>query len=342
MELHISPHRLRIASILKKDIDLFTHSLIKLSLLHQQVSCNFFSFTETCDDFSLITDQEGLKELPSRAELMVQSTVWLALDAIPSFVDADSNSGLTMTTKSIITSLADKNISVYNLSTYQTDFILVKEDEYDDVVTCLSKDFKILKESQDGEMIPIVSQEVDKNSRRNTCGLHTPRPVVHSFHSPDNRFLVTCLQPEQLSHLTSTLLKLMFYSNSFLPSPEDGHERFLSLSIISQKISLVVDVESIALFPSGSLCTGAEEFWRMIKIGNLPLGFDESGIVAQISEPLAEAGIPIYYISTFLNDHTLVSEADIERAFAILESKRGKMIDGNSCEPEDSLHFSIR
>ncbi|XP_038061577.1 leucine-rich repeat-containing G-protein coupled receptor 4-like isoform X2 [Patiria miniata] len=43
----------------------------------------------------------------------------------------------------------------------------------------------------------------------------------------------------------------------------------------------------------------------MIKIGNLPLGFDESGIAAQISEPLAEKNIPMYYISTFLNDHTL-------------------------------------
>ncbi len=34
---------------------------------------------------------------------------------------------------------------------------------------------------------------------------------------------------------------------------------------------------------------------------------DECGIVAQISEPLATADIPAYYISTFKFDHALVS-----------------------------------
>lgn len=33
---------------------------------------------------------------------------------------------------------------------------------------------------------------------------------------------------------------------------------------------------------------------------------DECGIVAQISEPLATADIPAYYISTFKFDHALV------------------------------------
>lgn len=35
---------------------------------------------------------------------------------------------------------------------------------------------------------------------------------------------------------------------------------------------------------------------------------DECGIVAQISEPLATADIPAYYISTFKFDHALVSD----------------------------------
>lgn len=70
----------------------------------------------------------------------------------------------------------------------------------------------------------------------------------------------------------------------------------------------------------------------MVRIGGQPLGFgelpscchflcltrgsgalifslwsaDECGIVAQISEPLATADIPAYYISTFKFDHALV------------------------------------
>lgn len=40
------------------------------------------------------------------------------------------------------------------------------------------------------------------------------------------------------------------------------------------------------------------------------LSADECGIVAQISEPLATADIPAYYISTFKFDHALVRPVD--------------------------------
>ena len=36
----------------------------------------------------------------------------------------------------------------------------------------------------------------------------------------------------------------------------------------------------------------------------------ECGIVAQVLEPIAEANISLYYISTFYSDHTLVSLLD--------------------------------
>ncbi|XP_022085592.1 cytosolic arginine sensor for mTORC1 subunit 2-like isoform X3 [Acanthaster planci] len=290
MELHVLRHRLHIASMQKKDLDLFSHSLIKLTLLHQHTSCKFFSFTETCDDFSVIIDEHGFSELPSRTELMVQPTIWLVLNAIPSPTDADGNAGLTKTTKSLIMLLADQKISIYSLSTYQTDFVLVREEDYDRVVWCLQPHFAVFWEQEDGEMIPVALEGIQHTSPLTPTEPKSPRPIVHYFQSPDNHFLVTSLQPELLSHISIALLQLMFYSDRF---------------------------------PPGSVCTGTEEYWRMIKIGNLPLGFDESGIAAQISEPLAEDNIPMYYISTFLNDHTLVSELDIDHALSILKSKQG-------------------
>lgn len=41
-------------------------------------------------------------------------------------------------------------------------------------------------------------------------------------------------------------------------------------------------------------------YWR-------PVCLDECGIVAQISQPLADSDISAYYISTFSFDHALVS-----------------------------------
>lgn len=45
------------------------------------------------------------------------------------------------------------------------------------------------------------------------------------------------------------------------------------------------------------------------------LSADECGIVAQISEPLATADIPAYYISTFKFDHALVRPVDSPRVW---------------------------
>lgn len=53
--------------------------------------------------------------------------------------------------------------------------------------------------------------------------------------------------------------------------------------------------------------TGARGGWPRPLSAVPPLFPDECGIVAQISEPLAAADIPAYYISTFKFDHALVS-----------------------------------
>ncbi|NWR39663.1 CAST2 protein, partial [Tachuris rubrigastra] len=90
---------------------------------------------------------------------------------------------------------------------------------------------------------------------------------------------------------------------------DSGHIRFFSFSRGGGYISLVMDVQTQqgGVFPNnlgGGSASG--ELWKMVRIGGGPLGFDECGIVAQISEPLAAADIPAYYISTFKFDHALV------------------------------------
>lgn len=59
MELHILEHRLRVASIAKESIQLFTYGLIKLAFLSSKTRCKFFSLTETPEDYTIIVDEEG-------------------------------------------------------------------------------------------------------------------------------------------------------------------------------------------------------------------------------------------------------------------------------------------
>uniref|UniRef100_A0A667IBA9 Cytosolic arginine sensor for mTORC1 subunit 2 n=1 Tax=Lynx canadensis TaxID=61383 RepID=A0A667IBA9_LYNCA len=310
MELHILEHRLQVASVAKESIPLFTYGLIKLAFLSSKTRCKFFSLTETPEDYTIIVDEEGFLELPSSEHLSVAGATWLALNVVSGGGGFSGSQpiGVTKIAKSVIAPLADQNISVFMLSTYQTDFILVRERDLPFVTHTLSSEFTILR-VVNGETVAAENLGI-------TNGFVKPkmvqRPVIHPLSSPSNRFCVTSLDPDTLPAVATLLMDVMFYSNGVkdpMAAGEDcGHIRFFSFSLIEGYISLVMDVQTQQRFPSNLLFTSASgELWKMVRIGGQPLGFDECGIVAQISEPLAAADIPAYYISTFKFDHALVS-----------------------------------
>ncbi|CAN8197214.1 cytosolic arginine sensor for mTORC1 subunit 2 isoform 1-T1 [Geothlypis trichas] len=314
MELHILEHRLRVASIAKESIQLFTYGLIKLAFLSSKTRCKFFSLTETPEDYTIIVDEEGFLELPSSEHLSVADATWLALNVVSGGGGFSSSQpiGVTKIAKSVIAPLADQNISVFMLSTYQTDFILVRERDLPFVMHTLAAEFTILR-VVNGETVAADDFGV-------TNGFVKPklvqRPVIHPLSSPSNMFCVTSLDPDTLPTVATLLMDVMFYSNgvkdSVVGNEDSGHIRFFSFSLIEGYISLVMDVQTQQRFPNNLLFTSASgELWKMVRIGGQPLGFDECGIVAQISEPLAAADIPAYYISTFKFDHALVPEENI-------------------------------
>lgn len=49
-----------------------------------------------------------------------------------------------------------------------------------------------------------------------------------------------------------------------------------------------------------------------------PLPFSETGVLASLASPLAEAGVSLFALSTYDTDYLLVPEADLERALAAL------------------------
>ncbi|XP_025720440.1 cytosolic arginine sensor for mTORC1 subunit 2 [Callorhinus ursinus] len=322
MELHILEHRLQVASVAKESIPLFTYGLIKLAFLSSKTRCKFFSLTETPEDYTIIVDEEGFLELPSSEHLSVADATWLALNVVSGGGSFSSSQpiGVTKIAKSVIAPLADQNISVFMLSTYQTDFILVRERDLPFVTHTLSSEFTILR-VVNGETVAAENLGI-------TNGFVKPkmvqRPVIHPLSSPSNRFCVTSLDPDTLPAVATLLMDVMFYSNGVkdpMAAGDDcGHIRFFSFSLIEGYISLVMDVQTQQRFPSNLLFTSASgELWKMVRIGGQPLGFDECGIVAQISEPLAAADIPAYYISTFKFDHALVPEENISAVISALK-----------------------
>ncbi|XP_033828645.1 cytosolic arginine sensor for mTORC1 subunit 1 [Periophthalmus magnuspinnatus] len=326
MELHILDHRLRVTSLSKSGIVNFTHPLIKLIFLRNRTRCKFLSLTETPENYTVVLDEEGFKELQPSEHLQVEGSIWLPLNVVSSGNASSSSQavGVTKIAKSVIAPLAEQHVSVFMLSTYQTDFILVREQDLSVVICTLEEEFNIYREVS-GESLPVQSQDVSNGLHKN--GKEALQPTLHPVLIPQNQFCVMSLDPETLPSIATTLIDVLFYSSSPKDDAQANQDleyiKFFSFSLIDGYISLVMDTEAQRQFPADLLFTSSSgELWRMVRIGGQPLGFDECGIVAQISHPLADSDISAYYISTFSFDHALVPEEDIFSVTDVLHHQR--------------------
>ncbi|XP_058483381.1 cytosolic arginine sensor for mTORC1 subunit 2 isoform X5 [Solea solea] len=210
MELHILEHSLKVASIEKEGIQICTHGLIKLAFLASKTRCKFFSLTETPEDYTIIVDEEGFKELPQSEHISVADATWLALNVVSGGGNASNSQpiGVTKIAKSVIAPLADHNISVFMLSTYQTDYILVRERDLPMVMHTLSSEFTLLR-VVNGETVAAHNLGVTNGFVKPKL---VPRPIIHPLSSPSNMFCVTSLDPDTLPSVATLLMDVMFYS----------------------------------------------------------------------------------------------------------------------------------
>jgi len=83
--------------------------------------------------------------------------------------------------------------------------------------------------------------------------------------------------------------------------------RFWSATRTGEELSVVL--------PEGAMQAGwkAEMGWRCLKVLG-PLDFGLTGVLAAMAAPLAEAGVPIFAISTYDTDYILVKEENLKQA----------------------------
>jgi hypothetical protein len=86
---------------------------------------------------------------------------------------------------------------------------------------------------------------------------------------------------------------------------------FASVTRTADELSLVC---AESLVPQGIQC---EPGWRIFKIEG-PLDFALIGILASVAQPLAEAGVSIFTISTYDTDYVMVKQQDLEKAVRAL------------------------
>jgi hypothetical protein len=86
---------------------------------------------------------------------------------------------------------------------------------------------------------------------------------------------------------------------------------FCSITRTADELSIVVR-ETIV--PEG---IQTERGWRALEVAG-PLHFSMTGVLASLAVPLAEAGIPIFALSTFQTDYVLVNEENLKPAIDTL------------------------
>jgi hypothetical protein len=92
----------------------------------------------------------------------------------------------------------------------------------------------------------------------------------------------------------------------------EGHGAFCSVTHSDDEISIVC--EEAAAPPFAEI----ERTWRCLKVQG-PLDFSLQGVLLSLLQPLAEAGIGVFVMSTFDTDYIVLKQLHLQQAIAALE-----------------------
>jgi hypothetical protein len=102
-------------------------------------------------------------------------------------------------------------------------------------------------------------------------------------------------------------------ADAAMPAWLAGAKGFVSLSRTDEELSIVCPED---LVPAD---VKQEPGWRACKVEG-PLGFGLTGIMASVLDPLADAKVSVFAISTYNTDYVLVKDAKVADAVAALRN----------------------
>ena len=128
---------------------------------------------------------------------------------------------------------------------------------------------------------------------------------------PDAVGIRTMSPPFSLRLISQPLAIVRRSVGAGLPWWVANSEAFLSFTRTPEETSIVCDDRSV---PEG---VQAERGFRALRVEDT-LSFSATGVLASIAQPLADAGVSIFVISTFDTDYVLVREASLDDAVRVL------------------------
>src|SRR5690349_2748493 len=114
-----------------------------------------------------------------------------------------------------------------------------------------------------------------------------------------------------LSVMSIALAVARLDASSDIPSWGIKGTNFFSITKTRDELSIVCPEDKI---PQD---IKVEKGWRCLKVEG-PLDFGLTGILASLAQPLAEAKISIFTISTFDTDYLMIKKENLQKAIAVL------------------------
>jgi len=128
-----------------------------------------------------------------------------------------------------------------------------------------------------------------------------------------------------LLSLQDTLAIAQLPSDSAIPDWA-RRGRFFSITRTADELSIVCRDEDV---PDEEK---VERGWRCLRLAG-KLDFAIVGVLASVIDPLAEVGIPVFVVSSFDTDYSLVKQSDFTRAVAALQGAGHRFVSGPPSDP---------
>ncbi|KAI9595744.1 ACT domain-containing protein [Syncephalis fuscata] len=335
MSIYVLPARVQLLSLPPAQRACITHAVTK-SVFFSKKRDTFFNYTENALEISIIAEVDTVTA--DFAQIACNYPVKLVIEAdVFRVLEIDTDVGQGNASKRIIdvsAPLAKAGISIFYLSTYQTDYVLVKERRLRQVVAAL-EDKGFIFPDLDLSDVPLPSPtQLDFASpipaNLPASAIESEKPLVFERPQtprrqqqvmadmrhrcpktvPTNHLTMVGLNREHQDGWAMRVLELLFYPE-LLQQRRD--RRFVSYTLTGDGISLVTNSEVLDNFDEYTLNRSLiPASLRVVQIHLASLGYDRYGIVYSMSEALNSHGINLLYLSTHGTANILVNEYDLD------------------------------